>query len=127
MPSHQEDVRAVLEAAERRAAALAARDAEVLRSLHHPELRWTTHRGDVLGRDAYVRGNTEDELMWRRQTLEGADMTVERDTAILCAVVIDEVELGGERIENRLRLTQVWIRSPGGWVCLAGHAGPRLP
>jgi hypothetical protein len=24
-----------------------------------------------------------------------------------------------------LRLTQTWVRSPQGWQCLAGHAGPR--
>jgi hypothetical protein len=47
-------VRGDLAAAERRSAALVARDAEALRALHHPDLRWTTHRGDVRDRDAYT-------------------------------------------------------------------------
>jgi Domain of unknown function (DUF4440) len=60
----------VVAAAERRARALVERDAETLRALHHPDLRWTTHRGAVLDRDAYVRANTEGALVWRAQALE---------------------------------------------------------
>ena len=40
----------VLAAAEARAVALAAGDADALRELHHQDLRWTTHRGEVLDR-----------------------------------------------------------------------------
>jgi hypothetical protein len=43
---------------------------------------------------------------------------------VLVAVVVDEVEREGERVTNRLRLTQTWVQSDDGWVCLAGHAGP---
>jgi ketosteroid isomerase-like protein len=116
----------VLAAAERRARALAGRDAETLRALHHPDLRWTTFRGDVLEREAYVRGNTEGELVWRAQRLEDVEVHVAGDTAVLTAIVVDEVERAGARETYRLRLTQTWVRGTDGWVCLAGHAGPRL-
>jgi Domain of unknown function (DUF4440) len=46
------------------------------------------------------------------------------DAAVLTGVVVDEVEHAGERVTNRLRLTQVWVRGETGWTCLAGHAGP---
>lgn len=116
--------REVLGAAERRARALVDRDPAALRRLHHPELRWTTHRGDVLDRERYVRGNTEGPLVWRAQRLEQVEVTVAGGAAVLVAVVVDEVEQDGEPLTNRLRLTQTWVQSTDGWVCLAGHAGP---
>ena len=116
----------VVAAAERRAHALVDRDREALLALHHPELRWTTHRGDVLDRERYVRGNTEGDLVWRAQRLEDVEVTVAGDAAVLTAVVVDEVEQDGAAVTNRLRLTQVWTRDGDGWVCLAGHAGPKL-
>ena len=114
----------VLAAAERRARALAAGDAAALLALHHPALRWTTFRGDVLDRESYVRGNTDGSLQWLEQRLENATVVVEGDTAVLTAVVVDEVERKRRRETFRLRLTQTWVRDGDGWVVLAGHAGP---
>jgi Domain of unknown function (DUF4440) len=119
------DEAGVLEAAEERAAALAAGDADELRRLMHPELRWTTYTGAVLDRDAYVAGNTEGSLVWHEQRFERPLVTVVGDTAVLTAIVIDEVERDGTRETFRLRLTQTWVREHGAWRCLAGHAGPR--
>jgi len=36
----------------------------------------------------------------------------------------DEVVRDGEPQTFRMRLTQIWLRTGDGWVCLAGHAGP---
>jgi hypothetical protein len=116
----------VLAPAERRARALCERDADALRALHHPDLRWTTHRGEVLDREAYIAGNVEGDLVWHSQRLEQVSVVADRDTAVLVGVVVDVVERDGERKTFRLRLTQTWVRSGGGWVCLAGHAGPVL-
>jgi ketosteroid isomerase-like protein len=117
------DAAAVLAAAERRAAALVAGDAGALTSLHHEQLRWTTHRGEVLDRDAYVRGNTAGDLVWRAQALEEPEVVVVGDTAVLRATVVDDVERGGAAHRHRLLLTQTWIRGGGGdWTCLAAHA-----
>jgi hypothetical protein len=115
---------AVLLAAGRRARALVERDGDALRALHHPDLRWTTYRGVVLDRDAYVRGNVEGDLVWRAQRLEDVEVLIAADTAVLVAVVDDEVERAGSRETHRLRLTQTWVRDGGTWRCLAGHAGP---
>jgi ketosteroid isomerase-like protein len=114
--------RAVLDAAEQRARALVAGDADALRALHHPALRWTTYRGDVLDRESYVRGNTEGELRWIEQRLEEVGVVVEGETAVLTAAVVDEVERDGRRETFRLRLTQTWVRDGDRWVVLAGHA-----
>jgi hypothetical protein len=120
------DERDVLAAAQLRAAALVRGDAGELRRLLHPELRWTTHTGSVLDRGAYVGGNTDGSLVWHEQRLELPRVTAVGDTAVLTAVVVDEVERGGTRETFRLRLTQTWVREQGTWRCLAGHAGPRV-
>jgi hypothetical protein len=122
----RDDASDVLAAAERRAQALVDRDSVTLTALHHPDLRWTTFRGDVLDRDGYVRGNTRGSLVWRAQRLEEPIVVVEGDTAVLTAVVHDEVERDGASETLSLRLTQTWVRTADGWKCLAGHAGPRV-
>src|SRR3954468_23171137 len=96
---------AILTAAQARSAALVARDAAALRALHHPDLRWTTHRGDVRDLDRYVAGNTEGDLVWRAQRLSSTDVVVAGDCAVLTALVHDEFERAGEPGEHDMRLT----------------------
>jgi len=38
------------------------------------------------------------------------------------AAVTDEVTRDGRDLAFQLRLTQMWVRTAGGWRCLAGHA-----
>ena len=115
---------AVLAATRARSAALVARDADALRALHHPEFRFTTPRGDVRDRDAYIAGNTVGELVWRAQHLVEHEIAVHGDTAVLVGVVHDEFERAGEPGAHDMRLTLVWVRAEGRWVVLAAHAGP---
>ena len=114
----------ILEAVRRRSAALVARDATALRALHHPDLRWTTHRGEVRDRDRYVAGNTAGDLVWRAQRLTETDVVTAGDTAVLTALVHDEYERAGEPGAHSMRLTLVWVRENGTWRVLAGQAGP---
>ena len=123
MPADEQEVTA---AAEQRAAALARCDAAELRRLMHPKLRWTTHLGVVLDREAYIAGNTDGALVWREQRFEQPVVAVVGDTAVLTAVVVDVVERDGRQETFRLRLTQTWVREAGAWQCIAGHAGPSL-
>ncbi len=120
------DTDEVLRAATERAEALSRGDADTLRSLMHPQLRWTTFRGRVLDRDAYIEGNTNGSLRWHAQRLLDPDVVLVGDTAVLTAVVVDEVEREDGPETFRLRLTQTWVRREGRWLCLSGHAGPRL-
>jgi ketosteroid isomerase-like protein len=109
-------------AAARRAAALATGDAAALRQLMHPDLQWTTFRGEVLSYEAYIAGNTCGDLRWRSQRLEGVKVTVAGDAAVLTASVTDEVSRDGHGDVFHLRLTLTWVHTPQGWRCLAGHA-----
>jgi ketosteroid isomerase-like protein len=124
LPAAEQEVAA---AAERRAAALAAGDEAALRLLMHPALSWTTFRGEVLGYEDYIAGNTRGDLRWRSQRLDGVNVSVVEDTAVLTAAVTDEVARGGRDQALHLRITQTWVRTPEGWRCLAGHASLPAP
>ena len=109
--------------AEMRASALVGGEPDRLRRLLHPEFRWTSHRGERLDREGYVRVNTRD-LRWVRQRLEDPEVTVVGDAAILLCTARDTVMRDGTEFEVRVPVTQVWVRSHRSWVLLAGHAGP---
>lgn len=116
---------AILAATERRSAALVARDAETLRALHHPGLRFTTPRGEVKDLDAYIAGNAHGERVWRGQRFLEVDVVVDGDTAIVTGVVRDEYEHAGEAATHDVHVTFTWVRDDAhGWRVLAGHAGP---
>jgi hypothetical protein len=118
--------RQIVAAAEDRAAALAAGDAVRLRELLHVQFRWTTHLGETVDRDEYIRRNTQGHTVWRSQELSDVTVLVVGDTAVLQAVVADTVVPNGGDVETfRMPMTQVWVRSAAHWTCLAGHAGPR--
>lgn len=119
-------VEGVLTAARARAAALAAGDADRLASLLHPHFRWTSHLGRIFDRAQYVEANTGAGTVWRAQTLEDPEVVVVGDTGVLRAVVDDDVMGPEGPVRHRMPMTQVWVRSGDRWLCLAGHAGPRL-
>lgn len=116
----------LLAAAKARAAALVSGDPDNLTNLLHPDFTWTTHRGDVLDRAAYVRGNTDGSLTWLEQRLDTVRTTIVGDTGVLTCVVRDRVVRDGQELAFAMPLTQTWVREPHDWRCLAGHAGPAL-
>lgn len=118
----------VIAAAEDRAAALAAGDADRLQALLHKKFRWTSHVRETFDRSEYILRNTEGRTVWRAQQLTEADVVVVGDTAVLRAEVTDQVVSDDDVVETfRMPMTQVWVRAAGRWTCVAGHAAPRRP
>ena len=115
----------VVAAATARAAALARGDADALRARLHPLFAWTSHRGDVFDRETYVRRNTGGDVRRHDQALEDVHVVVVGDTAVLRCTAVDRVDADGSDV-FRMPMTQTWVRSGEGWLCLAGHAGPRI-
>ena len=113
----------VLMVAELRASALVAGEPDRIRRLLHPEFRWTSHNGERLDREGFVRVNTR-ELRWVKQRLEDPEVTVVDDTALLLCTTHDTVVRDGVEQTFIMPVTQVWVRSHKSWVCLAGHTGP---
>ena len=119
------DAAVVLARVEARSAALADADPEALRALLHTDFRWTSHVGDSFDRESYIRANTTGQTVWRAQTVLDPEIVVVGDAAVLRCTVVDEV--GAVDVETfRMPMTQCWVRVDGEWMCLAGHAGPRL-
>jgi len=116
----------VVQAAEARAAALAAGDATLLAALLHADFRWTSHTGDAFDRDSYIDANTAGATVWRSQTLHDPEVVIAGDAAVLRCVVTDEIHTENGPQVFRMPMTQVWVRTGSGWACLAGHAGPRM-
>ena len=80
----------------------------------------------MLDRESYIRGNTDGSLAWIEQNLRDPEVVVEGDSAILTGVVEDTVDVDGVSETFVLRLTQTWVRVGEAWLCIAGHAGPRI-
>lgn len=120
------DAGEVAEAARARARALASGDAEELEDLLHEDFRWVSHIGQTFDRSSYVQANAGGPTRWHSQELTDVDVLVVDRTAVLSAVVTDEVDRGAGREVFRMPVTQVWVRDQSRWRCLAGHAGPRL-
>ncbi len=116
----------VLEAARRRADALASGDPDGLRQLLHPLFRWVSQTGERFDRDSYVASNTGGTNRWASQQLSQVDVVAHDKTAVLRCQVVDEVDRGQGIEEFRMPMTQVWVRAEDRWVCLVGHAGPAL-
>jgi ketosteroid isomerase-like protein len=72
-------------------------------------------------------GECLGHLRWRSQRLTDIKVTAAGDAAVLTAAVTDEVSQDGQDRAFRLRLTQMWVRTPEGWRCIAGHASRALP
>ena len=122
-----DDAAQVVAAARDRASALADGDAEGLTALLHAEFHWTSHVGETYDRTEYVRRNTQGHTVWRSQELTATEVVVVGDTAVLTTTVTDVVLTEtGEPTTFRMPVTQVWVRDRDRWLCLAGHAGPRL-
>ena len=119
----------VLAAAEARASALVEGDADRLLSLLHPAFRWTTPCGDAptTARSTFAVTPKGHRPSGASQELVDTHIVVVGDAAVLHGHVTDVV-LGedGQPATFRMPMTQVWVRSSGAWLCLAGHAGPRL-
>jgi hypothetical protein len=116
----------IVAAALARADALTSGDAERLRSLLHPDFHWTSHLGEQFDRDQYVRSNTTQSMTWSAQSLTATAVTVVGETAVLRCLVADHVDMGRGTETFRMPMTQTWVQVEGRWLCLAGHAGPRL-
>lgn len=91
--------------------------------------RWISHTGEHFDKDSCILANTGGAVRWHGQALDDPEVRVFGSAAMLQTVVTDQTSgLEGAAIEvHRMAMTQVWVRTEDGWVCVGGHAGPRIP
>ena len=114
----------ILEAEERLRQAMLGSNVDALDELLAPELIFTNHLGQVLGKrddlTAHESGVVEiDELTpsERRVQLHG-------DTAVVSVRVHLVGRYAGTPAEGDFRFTRIWAKSASGaWRVVAGHAG----
>jgi hypothetical protein len=117
----------VLAAALERADAMAGKDELGLRRLLHARFCWISHQGDWFDVESYIDTNRRGSNTWYGQELRQPEVRVVGDTAVLRCIVVDRVDTGSGRPETFVMpVTQTWVRQDGGWLLLAGHAGPRI-
>ena len=118
----------VLSAALQRAKAMAGKNETRLRELLHPSFTWISHKGDWFDLESYLDSNRRGSNTWHGQELRDPEVRVVDETAVLRCIVVDSVDIGSGQPETfTMPMTQTWIRQGDQWLCLAGHAGPRLP
>ena len=115
---------AVMAVAGRRAAALAAAEWSEVDALLHPDFAYTNAQGIRLDKGQYLKFLRGGTLRWHEQLLEEVAVVVDDDVAVLMAQVVDDVDVGGQRMRLRFATTQTYVRRGGSWSYLAGHTAP---
>jgi hypothetical protein len=104
---------------------LCAKDIDRLRSLIHPQFKLIGTRSSgpfTLSREEWL------DAIQRRELLS-IDIDV-KDTVIFDDVMVGTVEAGwhvsylGRAIEDRVLLTDVWVRDGGRWQAVRRHSSP---
>ena len=111
----------VLEAAARRAAALAQQDWSLLEQLLHADFVYTNSQGTRLDRTVYLDFVRTGPLRWNAQSYDDVRVCLAGATAVLTGVVVDDVTVDGDRHVLRFATTQTYVLADGGWSYLAGH------
>ena len=107
-----------------RAAALVAQDWAVVDAQLHPQFVYTNSQGQRLAKAAYVDFLSRGPLRWRRQWLEEASVVHVEGTAVLHAIVVDDLLINDDPHLLRFATTQTYVRVRDRWYYLTGHTGP---
>lgn len=109
--------------ARERSDALVRRDAETLGRILADGFVYTNASGQVLDKATYLaRYVHSPDVRWLAQDLEDVEVRVLGDTAVLTFRVHDRATFGAQTLDAHFRSTFVYVKTPAGWQCLAGHS-----
>jgi hypothetical protein len=119
------DLEAVLDAAQRRSAALVSKDIATLSALLHPDFLYVNASGTVLTREEYLDNYVRSpDVRWASQTIEQHQVVCGVNVAVVTCLVHDVAHFSGEDVDHAFRSTLTWIKVDEDWQCLAGHTSP---
>lgn len=122
-PDADADRAELVRLARARSEALVRRDARALDRILADEFVYTNASGLVLDKADYLARYVESpDVQWMSQDLEGVEVRLLGDTAVVTLRVHDRARFGEQMLDARFRSTFVFARTPGGWRCLAGHS-----
>lgn len=117
-----EDVKErVREAEERLRTAMLHSDVEALDALLAPDLVFTSHQGEVIGKEDDLAFHRAGVLRLRQLEASQQRIAVHDGVAVVCVRMQIAGELAGRPIKELLRYTRVWSLTPAMQV-VAGHA-----
>lgn len=115
----------LLRVARARSEALVRRDEPALDRILADDFVYTNASGEVLDKATYLSRYVRDpEVRWLAQDLDDVAIRVSGDTAVLTFRVHDRATFGAHALDARFRSTFVYVRTAGGWRCVAGHSSP---
>ena len=111
----------VHDAEERLRVAMLRSDVAALDGLLAPDLVFTSHLGQVVGKDDDLAFHRAGVLRLSRLEASEQRIAIHGDVAVVCVRMQLAGELGGRPITEALRYTRVWSLAPTLQV-VAGHA-----
>ncbi len=122
-PNAEDDRAELVRLARARSEALVRRDARALDRILADEFVYTNASGQVLDKADYLARYVDSpDVQWVAQDLEGVEVRLLGETAVVTFRVHDRARFGDQMLDAHFRSTLVFARTPGGWRCLAGHS-----
>lgn len=113
----------IVEAEEQLRQAMLASDVSALDELLAPELMFTSHLGQVLGKQDDLAAHRSGLVQMSELTPSEQTIRVHGDVAVVAVRVHLAGSYAGTLSEADFRFTRVWARSANGnWQVVAGHA-----
>lgn len=113
------------EAEERLRLAMLASDVKALDEMLAPDLVFTSHLGQCLGKEADLSAHKSGSLSISK--LEPSEQTIKRvggDVVVVSVRVKVVGQYAGQPADGDFRFTRVWVMSPNSrWQVVAAHAG----
>ncbi len=107
---------------QKRTQALLDGDMATLDVLYANEFIYNRAGGDSMTKSAFFAFFTSGDAKLRRLVVEGVNIRVYGDTAVVTGIQHIDVNLKGEDRKIDLRYLHVWVKGPGGWKLVARQA-----
>lgn len=92
-------------------------------SLLATDFVYTCADGKVLGKREYVQAYVSNpSVVWTSQNIKNYRVHTFGNTAVLTALVHDNVRIGDRVIDADFQTTQVYVQRGGRWHYVVGHA-----
>jgi ketosteroid isomerase-like protein len=113
----------VRQAEERLRVAMLHSDVKALDELLSPDLIFTTHTGQVVGKQDDLATHKSGVLKFKEIACSDQRLRFHADVAIVSVRVHISAVFGGANAEGDYRFTRIWaLSSAGTWQVIAGHA-----